>query len=200
MVTFSVGHCWFCPIHKPSTQPTLQLRQNEIHREQMSSTTWQTSTQLPLLDWRISDVRQPPFPQLFMETSHCELLWGRARMVRTISWQKQTLSVLRINAYSSPSREPWRQQDQPHSESARSRNPSRKRSRQKSSVKLGQGHLKDSFQDLLRTARNKPHSAQAANSRHVSGCNYSRTLAGSASAGEVERSHRVGHCRLSRRP
>ena len=40
-------------------------------------------------------------PQLFMETSHWELLCGRASLLRTSSWRKKTLSVPCMNAYSS---------------------------------------------------------------------------------------------------
>ena len=38
-VTSSVTHYWFCPIYKPSTQPTFNLEQNETQRKQKSSAT-----------------------------------------------------------------------------------------------------------------------------------------------------------------
>ena len=39
MVTSSVTHCGFCPVCKPTTQPTSKWEQNDSHRKQKSSTT-----------------------------------------------------------------------------------------------------------------------------------------------------------------
>ena len=102
---------------------------------------------------------QPPFPRLFMETSHWESLealhsesvWGRASMLRTSSWQKQTSSVPCPNAYSfvRTSRQNLQSSVVRALASAESSTFSEK------------GRSKDSFRDSQKTARNKPHSAPA---------------------------------------
>ena len=119
----------FLPIYKPSMQPTLKLEQNETHRNQKSSTTWQIWVQLPLIGTSVVFACSFRSPRLFTYTSHRELLW-------CYPWQKRTSSVLCMNSYSSAMihrqfflRELWRQKNQPAFQVARSRNLSRNRSR-----------------------------------------------------------------------
>ena len=107
---------------------------------------------------------------LFMGTSHWELLWGRASVLRTSSWRMQTSSVPCVNAYSFVRS---RRQNLPSSvravASAESTTFSectvtqsfKKKKPPKSSVTLRKGRPRDPFQDLQKTARNKPHSAPA---------------------------------------
>ena len=81
------------PIYKRLMQPTFKFEQNETHRTQKSLTMWQTWTQL-LPSRKFSDVRPsasvttavhgnwPPFPRLFMETSHWKSQWDVIHAMR----------------------------------------------------------------------------------------------------------------------